>query len=149
MSRVIMPFLSARLTLLVLALGLGGCSWLAPQSGGPAASILQPTQMSPGSAVIEVISIRLPPGETDLDRKIWEEVDEQHFPIEVRRQLEKSGFRAGILAGQIPLALSRLLDWKGKPPSGGEVQQVKVSDLVTPSRVYPRSTCKPATGQLP
>src|SRR5208283_138437 len=85
--------------------------------------------------IIEVLSVRLPPGEPDLDRQIWEEVDEQHFPIEVRRQLEKNGFRAGVLAGQIPPALSHLLDWKGKPSSGGEVQRVKISDLVTPSRV--------------
>ena len=91
--------------------------------------------MAPGSAVIEVFSIRLPPGEPDLNNRIWEEVDEQHFPIEVRRKLEKNGFRAGILAGQIPPSLSRLLDLKGKPSAGGEVQQVKIADLVTPSRV--------------
>ena len=91
--------------------------------------------MAPGSAVIEVFSIRLPAGDPDLVTRIWEEVDEQHFPIEVRRKLEKNGFRAGILAGQIPPSLSKLLDLKGKPAAGGEVQQVKIADLVTPSRV--------------
>ena len=61
--------------------------------------------MAPGSVVLEVFSIRLPPGEPDLGSRVWEEVDEQHFPVEVRRKLEKNGFRAGILAGQIPPSL--------------------------------------------
>ncbi len=131
-----MPSPSARLLLIFcLAPGLAGCAWLEPPANHPTASILQPTQMVPGSAVIEVYSIRLPPGDPDLDRRIWEAVDEQHFPVEVRRKLEKNGFRAGILAGQIPPALSHLLDWTGKPNAGGEVQQVKIADLATPARV--------------
>ena len=91
--------------------------------------------MTPGSAVIEVFSIRLPPGDPGLNGRIWEDVDEQHFPIEVRRKLEKNGFRAGILAGQMPSSLSKLLDLKGTPAAGGDVQHVKITDLVTPSRV--------------
>ena len=130
-----MPSPSARLLLLSLALSVAGCAWLAPPTNHSTASILQPTQMAPGSAVLEVFSIRLPPGEPDLNGRVWEEVDEQHFPIEVRRKLEKNGFRAGILAGQIPPSLARLLDLKDKPSASGEVQQVKIADLVTPARV--------------
>jgi hypothetical protein len=130
-----MPSISARLLILALLSSLSGCAWFAPPANNAMASLLQPAQMTPGSAVLEVLSVRLPPGEPDLDRRIWEEVDEQHFPIEVRRQLEKSGFRAGVLAGQLPPVLSRLLDLKGKPSAGGEVQHVKITDLATPSRV--------------
>jgi hypothetical protein len=121
--------------LLSLALSIAGCAWLAPPANHSAATILQPTQMAPGSAVIEVFSIHLPPGEPDLNSRVWEEVDEQHFPIEVRRNLEKNGFRAGVLAGQIPPALSRLLDLKDKPAVSGGLQQVKISDLAAPARV--------------
>jgi hypothetical protein len=131
-----MPLPSVRFPILLsLALSSAGCAWLAPPPKIGGGSILQPTQMAPGSAVLEILSIRLPPGEPDLINRVWEEVDEQHFPIEVRRQLEKSGFRAGILAGQIPPTLSRLLDFKGKPSAGGEVQQVKIADLAAPARV--------------
>jgi hypothetical protein len=130
-----MPSISARLLILALLSSLSGCAWFAPPANNAMTSLLQPAQMTPGSAVLDVLSVRLPPGEPDLDRRIWEEVDEQHFPIEVRRQLEKSGFRAGVLAGQLPPVLSRLLDLKGKPGVGGEVQQVKITDLATPSRV--------------
>ena len=114
---------------------MAGCAWIAPQTNKPTASILQPTQMAPGCAVIEVFSIRLPPGEPNLSNRVWEVADEQHFPIEVRRNLEKNGFRAGILVGQIPPSLSCLLDLKEKPSAAGEVQQVKVADLATPARV--------------
>ncbi|MGO9113306.1 MAG: hypothetical protein ACLP9L_29085 [Thermoguttaceae bacterium] len=130
-----MPSPSARLLLLSLALSIAGCAWFEPQTNNSTASILQPAQMAPGSAAIEVFSIRLPPGEPDLVSQIWEEVDEQHFPIEVRRKLERSGLRAGILAGQVPPSLSHLLDLKGKPIAGGDVQQVRISDLLTQPRV--------------
>ncbi len=130
-----MPPPSVRLLLLVLALSIAGCAWLAPPPGNSAGLNLPSAQMAPGSVVLDVFSIHLPPGEPDLNSRVWEEVDEQHFPIEIRRELEKNGFRAGILAGQVPPLLARLLDLKGKPNAGGEVQQVKMSDLVTPLRV--------------
>jgi hypothetical protein len=131
-----MSSLSARLLILPwLALSTAGCTWLTSEAKRSTNSILHPAQMAPGSVVIEIISIRLPPGDAELAGRIWREVDEQHFPSEVHRVLEKNGFRAGILAGQIPASLSRLLDFKGKPGAGGEVQQVKVADILTPSRV--------------
>jgi hypothetical protein len=130
-----MPSPSARLLLSAFALSIAGCAWIAPQPRHLDATILKPAQMAPGSVVLDVFSIRLPAGDPDLGSRVWEEVDEQHFPVEVRRQLEKNGFRAGILAGQIPPSLSRLLDLKGKPSAAGEVQQVKIADLVTTARV--------------
>lgn len=130
-----MPSPSARFLVLGLALGLAGCAWMAPPANHAATTILQPAQMAPGSAVVEVFSVRLPPGEPELNSRIWDEVDEQHFPSEVRRKLEKNGFRAGILAGQIPPSLARLLDLKDKPIASGEFQQVKIADMATPVRV--------------
>ena len=90
--------------------------------------------MAPGSAAIEVFSIRLPPGEPDLTSRIWEEVDEQHFPIELRRKLGRTASARDSRRpdAAVPLAPMEL---KGKPSAGGEVQHVKVTDLVTPSRV--------------
>lgn len=130
-----MPLPSARLLLLVVATTVAGCTWHAPATNNPPPTILQPAQMAPGSTVIDIFFIRLPLGEPDLNSRVWEEVDEQHFPVEVRRNLEKNGFRAGILAGQIPALLARLLDLKGRPGTSGEVQQVKTSDLAAPARV--------------
>ena len=97
--------------------------------------ILQPQLMPPGTVALEVFSICIPPDNPDLAARVWEEVDEQDFPVEVRRQLEKNGFRAGTLAGQIPPALSQLLELKGKPGSAGDVQHVSIADMATPARV--------------
>jgi hypothetical protein len=126
---------SARLLLPGLALTIAGCAWYTPDARITKNSILRPALMAPGSVVIDVFSVRLPHGEADLDRQIWNEVDEQHFPSETRRKLEKDGIRVGVIAGQIPGSLSRLLDLKDKPTTMGEIQQVNIADLMTPSRV--------------
>ena len=97
--------------------------------------ILQPTQMPPGSVAIEVFSICIPSDAPDMADRVWQEVDEQALPVDVRRQLEKHGFRAGTLAGQIPSALEKLLDLKDKPGAPDQVQHVNIADLATPARV--------------
>ena len=129
-----MPSPSARLLFLLL-LGVAGCALIASPTDPVPRPPLPPPQMPPDSAVLEVFSIRLPPAESDLNSRLWEKVDEQQFPTELRRKLEKSGFRAGILAGQIPPVLAQLLDLKDKPRSNDGVQEVKISDMVAPARV--------------
>lgn len=128
------PLASAQFPLLLLALCASGCMLFNPVVT-PSGKILQPTLMPPGTVALEVISICLPPDKPELAADVWEEVDEQDFPVDVRRHWEKNGFRAGTLAGQIPPALSQLLDFKGKPAAAGEVQHVNVADLAVPSRV--------------
>jgi hypothetical protein len=91
--------------------------------------------MPPGTVALEVFSICLPPDSPELVKSIWAEVDEQDFPVNTRRHLEKNGFRAGVLAGEIPPALSQLLDLKGAPSANGEVQRINIADLAAPARV--------------
>lgn len=91
--------------------------------------------MSADSVALEVFSIRLPLGDPELNSRVWTEVDEQHLPAETRRRLSKNGFRAGVIAGQIPPALAKLLDLKDKPGFGNEAQQVRIADLAATPRV--------------
>jgi hypothetical protein len=128
-------FTAARLLLGFFVLSGSGCALYNPAVNPATGQILQPTQMPPGSVAIEVFSICIPPDNPDLATHVWDEVDEQDFPVEARRQLEKNGFRVGILAGQIPPVLSKLLDLKGQAAAGGTVQHVNVADLATPPRV--------------
>jgi hypothetical protein len=121
--------------LLLFVLCAPGCALYTPAVNPETGQILQPTQMPPGSMALEVVSVCLPPDNPQLASRVWDEVDEQNFPVEVRRQLEKNGFRAGVLAGQIPPALSQLLDFKGKPSPGGAVQHVNIADLANPPHV--------------
>ncbi len=125
----------AQLLLVLLALGTSGCTLFNPAINPTTGQILQPTLMPPGAVALEVISVGLPPDSPELAARVWKEVDEQDFAVEVRRQWEKNGFRAGTLDGQIPPALSKLLDFKGKPATPGEVQHVNIADLAVPARV--------------
>ncbi len=128
-------FAAARFLLILLALCGSGCALYNPVVNPVSGKILQPPLMPPGSVALEVFSIGIPPDNPDLAARVWEEVDEQDFPVAVRRELEKNGFRAGTLAGQIPPALSQLLDLKGKPGAAADVQHVNIADLATPARV--------------
>lgn len=125
----------ARFLCVAFALCGSGCALYNPVVSPTTGKILQPTLMPPGTVALEVFSICLPPESPEMAKSIWAEVDEQDFPVNVRRQLEKNGFRAGVLAGEIPPALSQLLDLKGQPGAAGEVQHVNIADLATPARV--------------
>jgi hypothetical protein len=97
-----------------------GCSRLPEQKGE---LLLQPAQMSADSVVIEVFFVRCPPGDKRLNCELWNEVDEQQVPAEVRERLWANGFRAGLVYGQLPVALSQLLELGGKPaPNDGVVE---------------------------
>ncbi|MEN6494458.1 MAG: hypothetical protein ABFD16_09205 [Thermoguttaceae bacterium] len=102
----------------------------------PGKSPLTRPRMSPDSVVLDIVSIRIPFGQEEANRGLWDEVDELHFPAEVRRQLNKSGFRAGVVAGQIPVALARLLETTDKPaPNAGEAQEVNLAEVEAEPRV--------------
>jgi len=107
-----MAWLSPR-SLLSVALALAaGCSTVKPP---PAKSLLGPAAMSPESAAMEVFFVRCPMGDTNANATLWEQVDEQSIANEVRLQLARNGFRAGLIGGQIPQGLSRLLDLATAP----------------------------------
>ena len=54
-------------------------------------------------------------GDANANTTLWEQVDEQAIPSEVRLQLARNGFRAGLIGGQIPAGLSRLLELATTP----------------------------------
>ena len=129
-----MPTRLAQSLLLALCCA-GGCAWLLAGEQSLYGHDFAPSANGPRHAVLDIFSIRLPPGDPQLSSRVWEVVDEQQFPPDVRRNLEKNGFRVGIIAGQLPPSLSRLLDLKDQAKPNGEAQQVKIADLVTPPRV--------------
>jgi hypothetical protein len=98
----------------IFALAPAGCTTPAVEGKSP----LAPAQMSPDSCVLEVFFVRFPLGDPEANGELWKEVDEQHFPVELRRRLARNGFRVGLLDGQIPAVLSRLLKMKddARPP---------------------------------
>ena len=90
--------------------------------------------MSPGSVALEIFSVRLTPTEVEQYQQLWEEVDEQSLPVDVRRRLARNGFRVGVLAGQIPTKLAHLLELRDQPV-GDTTQHLTPKELADPPRV--------------
>jgi len=126
-----MPLAPGRVGLLtataVLAVPLAVGCHSAPKVVGR--SPLKTPQMSPDSVVLEVFRVRFPFGDPEANVDLWQEVDEQHVPTDVRRRLARNGFRVGLLGGQVPIPLSRLLELKEKPAPTGQGTEVRVAQL--------------------
>ena len=94
-----MPSLPGRIPLVfAVGLALSGCVNPAMQ---PKPS-LPPPQMSADSVAMDVVFVRFPLGDAELNGKLWDEVDEQHFPAELRQELARNGFRVGVIGNQVP-----------------------------------------------
>jgi hypothetical protein len=113
-------------------------------------SLLKPAQMSPDSVVLDVFFVRFPFGDAEANETLWQEVDEQQIPAEVRTRLARNGFRAGAIGNQLPVALSKLLELKDKPVPNGGANQINLSELGSEPRVDRRhmSLRAAARGQI-
>jgi hypothetical protein len=123
-----MPSPLCRMTVTLLAvLALAGCTTPLKKGKSP----LAPAQMSPNSCVLEVFFVRVPFGDPAANEELWQDIDEQHFPADLRGRLMKNGFRAGVISGQMPIALSNLLELGDKPAPTNEVKGTNLADLST------------------
>jgi len=110
-----------------------GCKLFAPEGlERRGRSPLRPAQMSPDAVVLEVFFARFPLDDFQANDLLWREIDEQHFPTQQRRELARHGMRVGLVAGQIPMTLSQLLDVEESPARGDEANQVNLEDLASP-----------------
>lgn len=121
------------LPVLVAAALWGGCA----NPIKPGKSPLAATQLSSDTSVFDVLFVRYPPDDEQINHQLWDEIDEQQLPAELRSRLAQNGIRAGVIGGQLPLPLSKLLDLKEKPQVAGATQ-VKAADLGGPARVERR-----------
>ncbi|MCA9213881.1 MAG: hypothetical protein KDB27_12505 [Planctomycetales bacterium] len=99
--------------LLLFFLGvLSGCkSWQEADSNF--ALKLPSPRLSDDSVAVDLTFVRIPPTEKTFEQTIWAEVDEQCVPPELRAHLNMNGIRCGVIGGQLPSALVRLLDESG------------------------------------
>ena len=128
-----MPYSRRQIVALLALLALAGCS---PLHVGK--SPLMPTQMSPDSVVLDMFFVRFPFGDATVNEKLWEQIDEQQFAPDLRERLAKNGFRVGVVGGQLPVELSKLMELSDKPAPTGRLEGVEVSDLETQPRVVRR-----------
>jgi len=122
-----MSSLPGRTVVLLPALLLVGCITAPIQKGR---SPLKPAQMSPDSVVLDIFFVRFPFDDPQINGQLWQEIDEQHFPPELRRRLTANGFRVGLVGGQLPVALSELLQLSDKPVPDGDVETGVTDDPI-------------------
>lgn len=127
-----MSIMLGRIVKVLLAvLAIAGCT--RPLMSGK--SPLAPPRMSPDSCVLDVFFVRVPFGDPRANDELWQELDEQHFPADLRTRLLRNGFRIGVVEGQIPLALSDLLELGDKPAPTNEMKGTNLADLGDKPRV--------------
>ncbi len=130
------------LLLALLALLATGCPRLLLRGKSP----LVAPQMSPDSAVLEVLWARTAMGDPAINDQLWREVDEQQVPADVRRRLARHGFRAGVLDGSVPACLCRVLELTDRPAPTADTPQVAQIDGNT-APVEPRRRLHIRAGQ--
>lgn len=96
----------------------------------PGSFLLTQPRMASDSVVLDVFVVRFPFGDPEINGPAWRVIDEQHPPIEYRRRFLANGFRAGVLAGQLPTELSQLLGVGGNNRLPGEMSRLSAEELV-------------------
>jgi hypothetical protein len=114
-------WLAALVTMLAGACA-SGCTapLIARPSTSAGKSPLHPIELGSDGAALEVVFIRLPPGPCELAEMLWTEVDEQPLALELRRELSRNGFRAGVLSARTSPALAQLLAGNRPSDAAGE-----------------------------
>jgi hypothetical protein len=88
---------------------LGCAQWIITTSDKES-SLLPAPKLSHDSIVLEMTTVELPLDNAALCEEIWQEVDEQQLPVELRRRLSAAGVRCGVCAGHLPEALKRHME---------------------------------------
>ena len=129
-----MPSTLRAAVLLLAVLSIAGC--INPVHSGK--SPLLPAQMSPDSVALDMFFVRFPFGDADANEKIWQEIDEQQISSDVRERLNRNGFRVGVIGGQMPIELSKLMELSDKTTAVGEDDGVNVENIQAKPRVVRR-----------
>lgn len=119
----------------LLSTSLCGCSLLLtlPMPEDPQ-SLLKSVETAPDSVAIEIFQVRVPAIDEELDEQLWRSVDEQRVDLEVRQELIRNGFRAGVLGGTIPDKLATYLKLESELP------ETQVERIITGENADPTVT---------
>ena len=110
------------LAVLAAALLAPGCRLIEPQAAGK--SPLAPLTAMSETVSLEIFFARFPAGNTALNGALWNEIDEQSFPAETRRELSQNGIRAGVVGTHVPVEMARLLTLTDEPRKPSEENTV-------------------------
>jgi hypothetical protein len=86
---------------------LAGCEAITFKPKGT--SPLVPLELSNDAAEFEILFVRFPVGDPELNKTLWSDVDEQAVPAALRAELAANGLRAGLIGGHTPQVLATKL----------------------------------------
>jgi hypothetical protein len=90
-------------------------------------TLLKRPRLAPHSVVMEVFAVHFRRDDHELYRAIWQEVDEQTLPPDIRRRLGENGFRAGVVAGHLPQSVQRILELHSRPTPEQDPEAAQVN----------------------
>jgi hypothetical protein len=101
---------SRLLAFVATSLLVSACARLQTTSKPP--SKLPPMRLAPDAVALDVAFVRLPAIDAESYDAIWQQADEQYFPIELRQKLATNGLRVGLVGQNLPTKLRELIDAK-------------------------------------
>ena len=110
------------LAILTSALAMPGCRLMEPHSAGT--SPLAPLAAMSESIRLEIYFARFPVGNSALNGALWNEIDEQSFSPQMRRELSENGIRAGLVGSHVPVEMARLLTLTDEPRKPAQENKV-------------------------
>jgi hypothetical protein len=117
------------LTGLLCAL-VAGCQVFDKPPEAALEQFLRPAATSPDSVTLEVFQARIPLDKERTADAMWEQIDEQRFDADLRRQLVSNGLRAGIVGGTPPEVISDLLTLESEAPEASAVRVISGQSAV-------------------
>lgn len=94
-------------------------------------SILRAAKTSSDRVTLEVFQVRIPANDKALAEELWKSVDEQRIDLDARNRLVSNGFRAGVISGTLPDALSRSLNLQSEMPESSD-ERIVTDETATP-----------------
>ena len=121
------------LACVLLALA-GSCAKVEVDGKSP----LELPHLPPDSVVLDMFFVRFPFGDSLPNKALWQELDEQHFATDVRRELDRNGFRVGLVGGHVPVVLSQLMELTDDAPTADQTGETCLEDIGSTPRVIRR-----------
>jgi hypothetical protein len=101
------------ISITVMLVPLAACSLVKPRwtmDAQEKPALLEKARMARDSVVLEVMFIHVAPHHNQAVSHLWENLDETHLPIELRRHLDANGIRCGLIGGSFPESLVVLME---------------------------------------
>jgi len=114
--------------LVLFALQSGCAPWQKNRAPEPP-QLLRPVEASPESVTLEIFFARVPWKDPKANSSLWERIDEQQFPPELRRHLAANGLRAGMIGGQVPEELADMMRLTETAVGDGQEQKQAAASL--------------------